>query len=209
MTDGTRKAPVLEAPGGERRVLLHTCCAPCVSAILEAMRQQGLEPVVFFSNSNIFPHEEYLRRKEECVRYALAKGVEIVDDEYDHEDWRREMAGLEREPERGKRCSRCFAYRLHRAAAYASTHGLKVVATALAASRWKDLAQVNAAGEAACRAFPNVRWWGQNWRKGGLQERRGELVREWKFYNQLYCGCEFAARNFLTAQDGTTEKEKQ
>ncbi len=185
---------VLEVPGGAKRVLLHTCCAPCSSAIIEIMLRQGITPTIFYSNSNIFPLEEYLHRKEECTRYAQSLGLEIVDDDYAHEDWRCGAArGLENEPERGARCLACFKYRLRRAALYASEHGFTVLTTTLASSRWKDLAQVDEAGRWACEGLP-VTWWGQNWRKGGLQERRNQLIKELNFYNQQYCGCEYSMR---------------
>ncbi|MBO4758199.1 MAG: epoxyqueuosine reductase QueH [Bacteroidales bacterium] len=187
---------ILDVPGGAKRVLLHTCCAPCSSAIIEIMLQQGITPTVFYSNSNIFPLEEYLHRKDECTRYAQSLGLEIVDDDYGHEDWRSCAAqGLENEPERGARCLACFKYRLLRAARYASAHGYTVLTTTLASSRWKDLAQVDEAGRWACSQVENVTWWGQNWRKGGLQDRRNQLIRELNFYNQQYCGCEYSFRD--------------
>ena len=199
---GVKHKLVLEVPGGARHVLLHTCCAPCSSAIIEVMLQQGITPTVFYSNSNIFPEEEYLHRKDECTRYAQSLGLEIVDDDYEHADWRSCAAlGLENEPERGARCQACFKYRLLRAARYASQHGYTVLTTTLASSRWKDLAQVDAAGRWACdtvnSSLPPVTatWWGQNWRKGGLQDRRNQLIRELNFYNQQYCGCEYSLRN--------------
>ena len=193
---GKRRELVLEVPGGAKRVLLHTCCAPCSSAIIEIMLQQGITPTVFFSNSNIFPQEEYLHRKAECTRYAQSLGLEIVDDDYAHEDWRCAAArGLENEPERGARCLACFRYRLLRAARYASEHGYTVLTTTLASSRWKDLAQVDEAGRQACASVEGVAWWGRNWRKGGLQDRRNQLIKELGFYNQQYCGCEYSLRN--------------
>ena len=181
-----------EVPGGETQVLLHTCCAPCASAIVECLVQGGVEPVLFYSNSNIYPREEYEHRRNECRRYAEHWGIPFVEDEYDHEAWRAVMQGLEDEPERGKRCQACFRYRLGRAAAYAEAHGGGVLSTTLASSRWKSLEQVGKAGAEACAATQDVVWWDRNWRKGGLQERRNEIIREMDFYNQRYCGCEFS-----------------
>ncbi len=181
----------VEAPGGARDILLHACCAPCSGAILECLRDSGIRPVVFFSNSNITPKEEYDLRLSELRRYAAAMGVELVEDAYDHDAWLAAVRGLEREPERGRRCAACFRFRLERAAHYAAARGLPVLATTLASSRWKDLDQVNAAGSSVCE---EVIWWDQNWRKGGLQERRGEVVREQGFYNQTWCGCEFSRK---------------
>lgn len=181
---------LLNPPG--KRILLHACCAPCSSAIVECLVNQGFRPVIFYSNSNIYPESEYLKRKNECIRYAAETGLEIVEDSYDHKAWRHISEGLENEAERGCRCIECFRYRLERAASYASENGFDVLTTTLASSRWKSLEQVNAAGEYACGLFPGVSWWNMNWRKGGLQERRNQIIRERNFYNQLYCGCEFS-----------------
>lgn len=179
--------------GGEQRVLLHCCCAPCSGAIVECLVGAGLRPALFFSNSNITPRDEYLKRKAELVRYAALFGLEVTDDDYDHDAWLSCMKGLEGEPERGGRCLECFRFRLSRAARYAAAHGYGVLATTLASSRWKDLSQVDAAGLAACGGT-GVQWWGRNWRKGGLQERRSEIIREQDFYNQTFCGCEFSRK---------------
>ena len=191
---------IIEAPMGEKTVLLHTCCAPCSSAIIEAMLANGITPVIYYCNPNIYPRQEYEIRKDECTRYAQALGLEIVDADYDHENWLEAMRGLEAEPERGGRCLRCFKLRLLRTAEYAVSRGIKVITTTLASSRWKSLDQINEAGQWACakqNAIPpanNVHWWDQNWRKGGLQERRLQIIKEYDFYNQLYCGCEFSMR---------------
>ena len=180
-------------PGGHTRILLHSCCAPCSGAVLECMLQNGLQPTVFFSNSNIHSVGEYGLRLAEVRRYAAGLGVEVIDDEYDHGEWLEFIRGLEGEPERGARCLECFKFRLSRAARRACTDGFPVLATTLASSRWKDLSQVDEAGEWACaNAGGTVLWWGQNWRKGGLQPRRSEIIREQNFYNQTFCGCEFS-----------------
>lgn len=180
---------------GETKVLLHACCAPCSGAIIECMLKEGLTPVVFYSNSNIYPSEEYFIRRDECRRYAETNGLEFVEDDYDHGTWNSAVAhGLEEAPERGPRCLQCFRYRLHRAAQYAHEHGYHVLTTTLASSRWKSLEQIDSAGEEACSDYEDVRWWAQNWRKGGLQQRRSEIIKEQEFYNQLYCGCEYSKR---------------
>ena len=190
-----------EVPGGaDARILLHACCAPCSGAIIEFMLQQGLRPAVFFSNANIYPLEEYVLRRDECRRWCLQNGLDFIDDDYDHAAWRPVTRGLEQEPERGRRCLQCFRYRLERAARYAHEHGYAVLTTTLASSRWKDLDQVNAAGAWACSLFPGVTWWPRNWRTGGLQQRRGEIIREQCFYNQQYCGCEFSLAGRLVQQ---------
>lgn len=179
---------------GENTVLLHTCCAPCSSAIIEALMQNGITPVIYYCNPNIYPQQEYEIRKNECTRYALSLGLEIIDDDYDHVGWLEQIRGLESEPERGGRCLKCFKLRLLRSAEYAKSRGIKVITTTLASSRWKSLDQINEAGSWACDMTEGVLWWDQNWRKGGLQERRLQIIKEYDFYNQLYCGCEFSMR---------------
>ena len=203
---------VIQAPMGETTVLLHTCCAPCSSAIIEAMMKNGITPVIYYCNPNIYPQEEYEIRKNECTRYAQSLGLEIVDADYDHDNWLEAIRGMEDEPERGGRCLKCFKLRLLRTAEYAAGRGIKVITTTLASSRWKSLDQINEAGLWACRQVQEafemnnnqtvppddaVIWWDQNWRKGGLQERRLQIIKEYDFYNQLYCGCEFSMRKDL------------
>ena len=217
----------LEVPGGCSEVLLHSCCAPCSGAVLECLLDNGIRPVVFFSNSNIVPFEEYELRLAELQRYCDALGVSLVADEYNHGAWLdavlqrtgqapdgRAQEALAKAPERGSRCFNCFKFRLQRAAEYAAAEGIPVLTTTLASSRWKSLEQVCGAGALACNApgsaikgpgeaagpgssssgpdRPAVNFWPQNWRKGGLQERRNEVIREQGFYNQNWCGCEFS-----------------
>lgn len=190
-----KDAESLNVPMGQTEVLLHTCCAPCSSAIIECLLNNGIRPVIYYCNPNIYPLEEYLVRKEECTRYAMALGLDIIDDDYDHEAWLEAVKGLENEPERGGRCLRCFKLRLLRTAEYARDNGFKVITTTLASSRWKSLDQINEAGEWACAQVSGVVWWDRNWRKGGLQERRLQIIKEYDFYNQLYCGCEFSNKS--------------
>ena len=189
---GKEKAIVV--PEGAERVLLHACCAPCSTAIVEWMVSHGVTPVVFYYNPNIFPKEEYLVRKEESKRHAELLGLEWVDGDYDHARWKECAMGMENEPERGRRCLECFKMRLVEAAKEARKRGITHFATTLASSRWKSIEQVNEAGMAAQEKVPGTMFWAQNWRKGGLYERRNQLLKEYAFYNQQYCGCEFSMR---------------
>lgn len=188
-------------------VLLHCCCAPCSSAIIEWMLQHDVRPTLFYCNPNIYPADEYLIRKNELTRYADCLGLDVIDDDYNHAAWLRHIAGLEDEPERGGRCLECFKYRLLRAAQKCRQLGLDEFTTTLASSRWKRQDQIDAAGHWAAEQVnhvcadlahddgaPPVRFDDRNWRKGGLQERRGQLLRINGFYNQQYCGCEFSLR---------------
>ncbi len=182
-------------PEGVQQVLLHACCAPCSSAIVEWMLQHDVRPVIFYFNPNIFPEKEYMIRKEESKRHAESLGLQWIDGDYDHQRWLDAVKGLEGEPERGNRCLQCFTYRLTVAALQAKELGLKYFTTTLASSRWKRLDQITEAGLRAQNDVDGTVFWAQNWRKGGLQERRNQLLREYDFYNQQYCGCEFSQRS--------------
>ena len=184
------------------RVLLHACCAPCSSAIVEWLVQHDVRPTIYYYNPNIWPLEEYEIRKQESKRHAESLGLEWIDGDYDHNAWLEGVCGLESEPERGRRCEQCFTLRLTATARKAAELGIPYFATTLASSRWKSLDQINRAGLMAeqvanvQRSTFNVqcKFWPQNWRKGGLQERRNQLLKEYNFYNQQYCGCEFSMR---------------
>ena len=174
-------------------ILLHCCCAPCSSAIIEWMMQNDYRPVLFFSNPNIYPQEEYLIRKNELTRYATELGLQVIDDDYDHQLWLQQVAaGRENEPERGSRCLECFRMRMFRSARKCKELGITTFTTTLASSRWKSLEQIAIAGHWAAEQVGGVEFWDRNWRKGGLQQRRSELLREHQFYNQRYCGCEYS-----------------
>lgn len=198
-----KKCPIVK-PDDLQQVLLHACCAPCSSAIVEWMLANGVQPTIFYYNPNIFPREEYDIRKQESKRHAESLGIRWIDGDYDHDGWRAAVCGLEQEPERGRRCELCFYLRLLATARKARELGIRYFTTTLASSRWKSIEQITRAGEraeAAVRALAPadpaaayVTFWAQNWRKGGLSDRRNQLLREYGFYNQQYCGCEFSQR---------------
>jgi predicted adenine nucleotide alpha hydrolase (AANH) superfamily ATPase len=175
-------------------ILLHTCCAPCSAAIIEWLLAEGFRPTLFFYNPNIYPQSEYALRKSELVRYAEEKAVDVIDGDYSHEEWLQHVSGYENEPERGARCLLCFKTRLLSTARLTYERNLGTFATSLASSRWKDLDQINQAGRWAATQYAGVEFWEKNWRKGGLSERRIELLNEYAFYNQQYCGCEFGIK---------------
>ena len=187
-----KKRNEIVMPEGVEEVVLHACCAPCSSAIVEWMLGHGVRPTIFYFNPNIFPREEYEIRKNESKRHAESLGIRWIDGDYDHEGWLAQIRGLEGEPERGSRCLQCFRIRLTATALQAKELGIQYFATTLASSRWKRLEQITEAGLAAQQVVEGTTFWAQNWRKGGLQDRRNELLRAYNFYNHQYCGCEFS-----------------
>ncbi len=173
-------------------ILLHTCCAPCSGGIIETLLSEGAVPTLYFYNPNIYPLEEYERRKAEIKRFATTKKVAFIDADYDPDRWFDRVKGLENEPERGKRCQSCFDMRLERAALYAHENGFKVLATTNAISRWKDMAQVHLAGSKAVDPYPGLQFLDRDWRKGGGMAIMAQVTDRERFYRQEYCGCKFS-----------------
>ena len=176
------------------KILLHACCAPCSAPILEHLMQNGVTPAVYYYNPNIYPLKEYEIRRNEIKKYTEKLGIQMIEGEYNHESWLENIKGLENEPERGNRCLNCFKMRLASTAKVAEKEGFDTIASSLSSSRWKNLEQLDAAGNYAQSLVNGVSYLAKNWRKGGLQQRRNELLKENCFYNQLYCGCEFSMR---------------
>ena len=141
------------------KVLLHSCCAPCSSAILEWMLNNDYQPVIYYYNPNIFPAEEYEIRKKECSRYALKLGVSMIDGDYEHQQWCDMVRGMEDEAERGPRCLQCFKMRLLKTAEKAKELNISLFTTTLASSRWKDLHQINEAGCWAAQQVEGTQFW--------------------------------------------------
>ncbi len=185
--------PILSPPNGEKRVLLHSCCAPCTGEIMAALLASGIDYTIFFYNPNIHPRQEYETRKEENKRFAKKFQVPFVDADYDNDRWFERTKGLEYEPERGRRCTVCFDMRLERTALYARENGFKVLTSSLGISRWKNFQQVNECGMRA--ASPDLIYWDHNWRKKGGSQRTIEIAKREHFYQQEYCGCIHSLRD--------------
>lgn len=185
----------LVATGGEQRVLLHSCCAPCAADVMSEMTRSGIDYTVLFYNPNIHPQHEYLLRKAENKRYAAELGVPFVDLDYDTDNWFQRTKGMENVPERGERCTVCFDMRFERSALYAVEHGFKVFSSSLGISRWKDMEQINGCGERAAARYEGLSYWTFNWRKGGGSQRTLEIAKAENFYQQEYCGCIYSLRD--------------
>ena len=182
-------------PNGEKNVLLHSCCAPCAGPLIEKMHASGIALTIFFYNPNIHPLKEYTLRKQENIRYAEKLGIPFIDADYDVQDWFTRAKGMERDPERGARCSMCFDMRFERTALYAAENGFSVITSSLGISRWKDMQQINRSGLLAASHYPGITYWTYNWRKDGGGARMYDLAKEENFYAQQYCGCIYSLRD--------------
>ena len=187
--------PQLETPNGESSLLLHSCCAPCAGEIMEAVAASEIKTTVYFYNPNIHPVQEYELRKEENKRYCQKLGLDFIDADYDKDNWFKRIKGLENEPERGERCTKCFDMRFERSALYAHENNFFLFATTLGISRWKDLDQVNNSGLRAADRYSGLNFWDFNWRKAGGSPRMIEISKREEFYQQEYCGCVYSLRD--------------
>lgn len=175
-----------------RRVLLHVCCAPCACGIIDILLKEDLRPFLYFYNPNISPTEEYEHRKASIKQYAVRLGLDFIDADYENELWEQRIIGLEKEPERGKRCSLCFDLRLEKSALYASENGFSIFATTNGIGRWKDINQVNQSGLKAASRYPGLIFMDRNWRKGNTLTLSAQITLKEGFYRQKYCGCRFS-----------------
>ena len=187
--------PKLETPNGESSLLLHSCCAPCAGEVMEAVAASDIDTTVYFYNPNIHPIEEYELRKEENKRYCEELNFKCIDADYDKDNWFDRIKGLEDEPERGERCTKCFDMRFERSALFAHENNFSLFSTTLGISRWKDLDQVNNSGLRAANRYGNLTFWDFNWRKQGGSSRMIEISKREEFYQQEYCGCVYSLRD--------------
>jgi len=122
-------------------------------------------------------------------------GIPFVDADYEVQDWFKRIKGLEWEPERGERCTKCFDMRFERSALYAYEHGFSVFTSSLGISRWKNMEQINSSGKQASNRYPGMLYWEYNWRKEGGGARMYEIAKREQFYKQEYCGCIYSLRD--------------
>ncbi len=173
------------------KLVLMSCCAPCSCGAIKQLADgeiPGIDDfIVMFFNPNIFPDSEYQKRLQEQIKYCEKLGVKYVVGDYNHDAWRDYVRGLENEPERGARCSKCFAYRFCFARDWAIKNGFNAIASVFGVSRHKDQSQVDCAAETSCGdiKYLPIKW---------DEKLRNKINRESEFYRQNYCGCEFSVR---------------
>ena len=179
------------------QLLLHSCCGPCSSAVLEYLTQY-FEVSVFWYNPNIYPQAEFDRRlqaQEKLLsKMGLENSVKLITIPRNSAPWYRATEGLELEPEGGARCTECFRLRLREAAKYAAEQGYEWFCSTLTLSRHKDPVRINALGEQYAAEY-GIRWLPSEFKKRGRELRSKQLCEEYGIYRQDYCGCEYSLRN--------------
>ena len=186
-----------EKSGSKPHLLLHSCCAPCSSSVLERLSPH-FDITVLYYNPNIWPEEEYLFRKKEQIsfirRFPFAGNVDFLDCDYRAEEFEEAVLGLEREPERGGRCTVCYRLRLSEAARRAKELGCRYFCTTLSVSPLKDAARINAIGEEIAKRLGGVLWLPSDFKKKNGYLRGTQLSKEYGMYRQDYCGCRFSRK---------------
>ena len=181
---------------GTPRLLLHCCCAPCSSAVLERLDGHFLLDA-FYDNPNIAPESEYRFRLDELRRLTaempLRRRPEVLDPPYSPQDFLRAAQGLEREPEGGRRCEACFRLRLENTARRARDEGYDFFATTLTISPLKNAALLNAIGLELAEKY-GVEWLVSDFKKKDGYRRSLELSAQYGLYRQNYCGCAFSRK---------------
>lgn len=177
-------------------LLLHACCAPCSSACLERLGN-FFAITIFYYNPNITDLEEYNKRLAEVERFAsqfkTKYEIKVVYGNYEPNKFFEMAKDLEEEPERGKRCYKCYEMRLLETAKYASTHNFDYFATTLTLSPYKNSNWINQIGEKLNNDFNSTYLYSDFKKKNGYK-RSIELSKEYNLYRQNYCGCIYSKR---------------
>lgn len=184
----------LRQEGKVPRLLLHACCAPCSSAVLEYLSQYFAITLLYY-NPNIAPLEEYQKREAELRRLVsqmkFTHPVELLPCQYDGQAFVQAARGLEGEPEGGKRCEACFRLRLRYAAQEAARLRFDYYTTTLSISPMKNAPLLNQLGEEIGREF-GVAHLPSDFKKKDGYKRSVQLSKEYDLYRQDYCGCAFS-----------------
>lgn len=189
---------IIEGISGEKRprLLLHSCCAPCSSYVLEYLSEY-FEITVFYYNPNISPEKEYRMRVEEQQRLIshmpLKNPVSFVEGKYDPKSFYEMAKGLEQVPEGGERCFGCFRLRLEETAKEASKGQYDFFTTTLTISPLKNAEKLNEIGGKMAERY-GINWLPSDFKKKNGYKRSTELSREYDLYRQNYCGCVFSKK---------------
>jgi predicted adenine nucleotide alpha hydrolase (AANH) superfamily ATPase len=177
----------------QEKILLLVCCAPCATASIKRLEEQGYEVINYFYNPNIFPNEEHDRRYAEFQRLCAEKSYVALDMDYEyqkeHRKWLAFIKGLENEPEHGRRCVKCFEFRLKRVWEKMKELELKAFTSTLTISPHKDSEIIHSIG----RGFTGFKFFDFK-KKAGFEESV-RMSKELGLYRQRYCGCEFSMRD--------------
>ena len=178
------------------RLLLHSCCAPCSTSVIDFLVQY-FDITVFYYNPNIEPILEYEKRKSEQIRFIKEYNndkIDFLDCEYDNLEYLKRCKGLENEPEGGARCAVCFKLRLEKTAIMAKKLNYDYFATTLTVSPYKNAEIINKIGYGLEDKY-NIKYLCGDFKKQNGYKKSIEMSKEYNLYRQHYCGCHFANKS--------------
>ena len=175
----------------DNRILIHACCGICSGYPISLLREMGYEPVVYFCNPNLDSKEEFERRLKAQKIVCMYHWVDLIVEEYNHNDFLRAAIGLENEPERGKRCDECIKLRLKMTAEKAKELGISKITTSLVISPHKNFEKISKLGNAIAHGLEYI---AIDFKKRDGFLKTNNLSKELGIYRQNYCGCEFSKR---------------
>ena len=178
------------------KLLLHSCCAPCSSAVITKLKDY-FDITVIYYNPNIEPYEEYIKRKEEQKRLLTIldskNKIDFIDCDYDNDKYHELVKGHEDDPERGNRCYICCKQRMEYTASRAKENNYDFFATTLSVSPYKISRWINEIGYDLSNKY-NVRFLPADFKKKNGYKKSIELSKKYKLYRQNYCGCIYSKR---------------
>jgi len=186
----------LEQINTPKRLLLHSCCAPCSSHVISLLTKYFNITILYY-NPNISPIEEYQKRKEEQIRLINSiptiNKIDIIDCDYDNEIYNEKIKGFESCPERGARCQICYKLRLEKTASIAKKEEYDYFCTTLSVSPYKNSILINQIGEMLSKKY-NIKWLYSDFKKDNGYKKSIELSKKYNLYRQDYCGCIYSQR---------------
>lgn len=177
----------------KQKLLLHSCCGPCSTVCIERLKE-NFDLTVFYYNPNIYPEEEYIKRKENQKKVCAFFNISIIDGDYDEKKWLDFIKGLEGEKEGGARCEKCFYFRLNETALKAKEGGFDIFGTTLTVSPHKSTLIINKVGKEIEEKY-GIMYLEESFKKKDGYLRSINLSKELSLYRQNYCGCRFSIRS--------------
>lgn len=175
------------------KIVLHTCCAICSGYPVSYLQDAGYQVYSYFYNPNIFPEEEYLRRLNAERILCSNLGCELIEAEYETDKYYNFVKGLENEPEKGKRCDKCFELRLIKTAEFAKSMEINNFTTSIVISPHKSFQKLTLIGEEIAKKY-NLNYVAIDFKKKDGFLKTNKISRELGLYRQNYCGCKFSLR---------------
>ncbi|MDO4394425.1 MAG: epoxyqueuosine reductase QueH [Mycoplasmatota bacterium] len=179
-----------------KSILLHSCCAPCSSYVITFLAPYFNITILYY-NPNIFPKNEYLKRKEEQIRLINSlktpNKVDILDCDYDNEIYEKQIKGYENCPERGARCTICFKLRLEKTAELAKKNNYDYFCSTLTVSPYKNAKLINEIGNELAKKY-QIKWLYSDFKKNDGYKKSIELSKKYNLYRQNYCGCIYSKK---------------